>query len=335
MNLFADDRICTRRLARQNVFGQGTGGSGAQFRRSRNPKTNAFLTFSRETALADAERVDTALAKGEYVARSPVCPSASRTLSSQKICGLPAGRASSRITFRPTTPRRFTGSARKARAIILGKLNCDEFAMGSSNENSAYGPVRYPGLWIVFQADRVVAPPPRWHRARQLLRSVRIREDRSVSRRVSAASLAYAYLWPCLAIRVGSVASSLDHIGPVCPQRGGCRAYLRVIAGRDDLDSTSAFAPVDDYHALMRHSVRGLKLGLPKEYFEGLTAETGDAFTPPSNSSNRWLRNSRSEPAAHKIRPVVLLHYRHGGSRVRISRVTTACDIRSAPRLTH
>jgi aspartyl-tRNA(Asn)/glutamyl-tRNA(Gln) amidotransferase subunit A len=71
-------------------------------------------------------------------------------------------------------------------------------------------------------------------------------------------------------------ASSLDHIGPFARNVTDAATVLRAIAGRDDLDSTSAFAPVDDYHALMRHPVNGLKLGLPKEYFEGLGSETGD-----------------------------------------------------------
>ncbi len=71
-------------------------------------------------------------------------------------------------------------------------------------------------------------------------------------------------------------ASSLDHIGPFGRTVEDAATVLRAIAGRDDLDSTSAFAPVDDYRALMKESVAGLKLGLPKEYFEDLSAETAD-----------------------------------------------------------
>jgi aspartyl-tRNA(Asn)/glutamyl-tRNA(Gln) amidotransferase subunit A len=71
-------------------------------------------------------------------------------------------------------------------------------------------------------------------------------------------------------------ASSLDHIGPFARTVEDAATVLRAMAGRDDLDSTSAFAPVDDYHALMKEPVAGLTLGLPKEYFEGLSAETSD-----------------------------------------------------------
>jgi aspartyl-tRNA(Asn)/glutamyl-tRNA(Gln) amidotransferase subunit A len=75
---------------------------------------------------------------------------------------------------------------------------------------------------------------------------------------------------------LAAFASSLDHIGPFARNVEDAATVLHTIAGRDDLDSTSAFAPVDDYQALMKHSVRGLKLGLPREYFEGLGAETGE-----------------------------------------------------------
>jgi aspartyl-tRNA(Asn)/glutamyl-tRNA(Gln) amidotransferase subunit A len=70
-------------------------------------------------------------------------------------------------------------------------------------------------------------------------------------------------------------ASSLDHIGPFARTVEDCATVLRAMAGRDEQDSTSAFAPIDDYHALMKHPAKGLKLGLPTEYFEGLTSETG------------------------------------------------------------
>jgi aspartyl-tRNA(Asn)/glutamyl-tRNA(Gln) amidotransferase subunit A len=73
-------------------------------------------------------------------------------------------------------------------------------------------------------------------------------------------------------------ASSLDHIGPFARNVEDAATVLRAMAGRDELDSTSAFAPVGDYHAAMKEPINGLKLGLPKEYFEGLGAETGDVI---------------------------------------------------------
>jgi aspartyl-tRNA(Asn)/glutamyl-tRNA(Gln) amidotransferase subunit A len=73
-------------------------------------------------------------------------------------------------------------------------------------------------------------------------------------------------------------ASSLDHIGPFARNVEDCATVLRVMAGWDEQDATSAFAPVDDYSALMKHPVKGLKLGLPMEYFEGLRSETGSVI---------------------------------------------------------
>jgi len=73
-------------------------------------------------------------------------------------------------------------------------------------------------------------------------------------------------------------ASSLDHLGPFARNVEDAATVLRAMAGRDELDSTSAFAPVDDYHALMKDSLQGLKVGLPKEYFEGLPSDTGDVI---------------------------------------------------------
>jgi aspartyl-tRNA(Asn)/glutamyl-tRNA(Gln) amidotransferase subunit A len=71
-------------------------------------------------------------------------------------------------------------------------------------------------------------------------------------------------------------ASSLDHIGPFARNVEDAATVLRSMAGRDEMDSTSAFAPVDDYHSAMKQSVKGLRIGLPKEYFDELNAETGD-----------------------------------------------------------
>jgi aspartyl-tRNA(Asn)/glutamyl-tRNA(Gln) amidotransferase subunit A len=73
-------------------------------------------------------------------------------------------------------------------------------------------------------------------------------------------------------------ASSLDHIGPFARSVKDAAAVLRAMAGRDEQDSTSSYAPVDDYEAAMQLPVRGLKLGLPREYFEGLGSETGDVI---------------------------------------------------------
>jgi aspartyl-tRNA(Asn)/glutamyl-tRNA(Gln) amidotransferase subunit A len=161
-----------------------------------------------------------------------------------------------------------------AGAIVLGKLNCDEFAMGSSNENSAYGPVRNPrdtsrvpggssgGSAAAVAAGTAVAT---------------LGSDTGGSIRQPASFCGVVGLMPTYGrvSRYGLIAfaSSLDHIGPLTKTVKDAAILLRVIAGRDPLDSTSASVPVPDYEAELAKPVAGLKIGVPKEYFgEGLDA---------------------------------------------------------------
>jgi aspartyl-tRNA(Asn)/glutamyl-tRNA(Gln) amidotransferase subunit A len=139
--------------------------------------------------------------------------------------------------------------------------------MGSSNENSAFGPVRNPVAPTAFRADRAAARRRRWRRARRWWRSAPIPAGPSASRLRFAA-------WSGVTPTYGRVsrygltafASSLDHIGPFARTVKDA-AVLGVIAGRDPRDSTSAEAPVPDYTAL-DGNVKGLKLGLPREYLK-------------------------------------------------------------------
>ena len=161
--------------------------------------------------------------------------------------------------------------------MIIGKTNCDEFAMGSSNENSAFGPVRNPRA-----LDRVPGGSRGGSAATvaQGTAVVALGSDTGGSIRQPASFCGVVGVTPTYGrvsrYGLAAFASSLDHIGPFGRTVEDAATVLRIIAGRDDLDATSAFAPVDDYGVLMREPVRGLKLGLPKEYFEGLGAETGD-----------------------------------------------------------
>jgi len=243
-----------------------------------NPKTNAFLTFACEHALADAERVDKAVAHGGYVGALAGVPVGIKDVIVTKDLRTTCG---SRILENYIPPYDATAvyRLREEGAVILGKLNCDEFAMGSSNENSAYGPVRNPRA-----LDRVPGGSSGGAAASvaQGTAVATLGSDTGGSIRQPASFCGVVGVTPTYGrvSRYGLVAfaSSLDHIGPFARNVEDAATMLRIIAGRDDLDSTSAFAPVDDYHALMRHPVRGLKLGLPKEYFEGLNAETGDVI---------------------------------------------------------
>ncbi len=246
------------------------------FAQKENPATNAYLTFSPERALEAAGRVDAQIARGEHAGSLAGVPVAIKDVIVTKGLRTTCG---SRILERYIPPYDATAVFRLEAegAVIIGKTNCDEFAMGSSNENSAFGPVRNPKA-----LDRVPGGSSGGSAAvvAQGTAVVSLGSDTGGSIRQPASFCGVVGVTPTYGrvSRYGltAFASSLDHIGPFARNVEDAATVLRSIAGRDDFDSTSAFAPVDEYEELMKHSARGLKLGLPKEYFEGLGAETGD-----------------------------------------------------------
>ncbi|HLH02642.1 MAG TPA: Asp-tRNA(Asn)/Glu-tRNA(Gln) amidotransferase subunit GatA [Bryobacteraceae bacterium] len=249
-----------------------------QHAQTANEKTNAFLTFSPERALRTAERVDQALARDQFAGALAGVPVAIKDVIVTE--GLRTTCAS-RMLERYIPPYDATAVIRleEQGAVIIGKCNCDEFAMGSSNENSAFGPVHNPRA-----LDRVPGGSSGGSAAAVAQGSVTasLGSDTGGSIRQPASFCGVVGVTPTYGrvSRYGLVAfaSSLDHIGPFATNVTDAAAILRVIAGRDEQDSTSAFAPVDDYQAMMREPARGLKIGLPREYFEGLGSETGDVI---------------------------------------------------------
>ena len=243
-----------------------------------DPEIGAYLTLSKDRALAKALEIDQLAAKGEKLPPLGGVPMAIKDVMVTRGVRTTAG---SKILGNYIPPYDCTAVARmeSAGAMVLGKLNCDEFAMGSSNENSAWRPVRNPrdlsrvpggssgGSAAAVAANMAVAT---------------LGSDTGGSIRQPASFCGVVGLMPSYGrvSRYGLIAfaSSLDRIGPLTKTVKDAALVLRTIAGRDPMDSTSADVPVPDYVAELEKPVRGLKLGMPKEYFaEGLDDEVRDA----------------------------------------------------------
>ena len=239
-----------------------------------NGQINAYLTLSKDRALAQADHIDRLAAEGKPLPPLAGVPVAIKDVMVTRGLRTTAG---SKVLENYIPPYDCTAVARleAAGAVVLGKLNCDEFAMGSSNENSAYGPVRNPrdlnrvpggssgGAAAAVAADMAVAT---------------LGSDTGGSIRQPASFCGVVGLMPTYGrvSRYGLIAfaSSLDHIGPLTKNVKDAALVLRTIAGRDPMDSTSADIPVPDYVAELEKPVAGLKLGVAKEYFgEGLDPE--------------------------------------------------------------
>lgn len=245
---------------------------------SDDPKIGAYLMLSKERALAKAANIDRLAEKGE-----PLPPLAGVPVGIKDVLVTKGVRttAGSKILGNYVPPYDCTAVARleAAGAVVLGKLNCDEFAMGSSNENSAFHPVHNPrdltrvpggssgGSAAAVAADMAVAT---------------LGTDTGGSIRQPASFCGVVGLKPTYGrvSRYGLIAfaSSLDHIGPLTKTVQDTAIMLRTIAGRDPMDSTSADVPVPDYAAEIDRPIQGLKVGIAKEYFgEGLESETRSA----------------------------------------------------------
>ena len=246
--------------------------------KANDPEIHAYLTLSEDRAFAQAKRIDSLVSQGADLPPLAGVPVGIKDVMVTKGIRTTAG---SKILENFIPPYDCTAVARleAAGAIVLGKMNCDEFAMGSSNENSAYGPVRNPrdksrvpggssgGSAAAVAAGTAVAT---------------LGSDTGGSIRQPASFCGVVGLMPTYGrvSRYGLIAfaSSLDHIGPLTKTVKDAAILLRVIAGRDPMDTTSADVPVPDYEADLAKPVSGLKIGVPKEYFgEGLDAEVRTA----------------------------------------------------------
>jgi aspartyl-tRNA(Asn)/glutamyl-tRNA(Gln) amidotransferase subunit A len=243
-----------------------------------DPRIHAFLSVDREYALAQAARIDDLAAKGEPLPKLAGVPFGIKDVLTLEGFAATAG---SKILegYRPPYTATAVRKLADAGAVFLGKLNCDEFAMGSSNENSAYGPVhnphdleRVPGGSSGGSAAAVAAG----------MAVATLGSDTGGSIRQPASFCGVVGVLPTYGrvSRYGLIAfaSSLDRIGPLAATVRDAATVLGVIAGHDVMDATSSPLPVPDYAAeLDKHAdqgVKGMKLGVPAEYFaEGLDGE--------------------------------------------------------------
>lgn len=238
-----------------------------------NPKLNAYLTVAAEQALKEAEMFDSGR---KHVTMSPLAgiPLAIKdalcTQGMRTSCG-------SRIleNFQPPYDATVIRVLKESGAILLGKTNMDEFAMGSSNENSAFGPCRNP-----WDLERVPGGSSGGSAAAIAadLAAGALGSDTGGSIRQPASFCGVVGLKPTYGrvSRFGLVAfaSSLDQIGPLAKDVEDAAILLTAIAGYDPCDSTAVNRPTPDYRKALDRSLKGLKLGIPKEYFiEGMDPE--------------------------------------------------------------
>ena len=235
---------------------------------------NSYLALSRERALAQAAKVDAAAAKGEALGPLAGVPIGIKDVLT--MVGSPAT-AGSKILKGYMPPYDATSVAKleAAGAVLLGKLNCDEFAMGSSNENSAYGVVRNPRA-----LDRVPGGSSGGSAAAVAANFAvaTLGTDTGGSIRQPAAFCGVVGVLPTYGrvSRYGLIAfaSSLDRVGPFTRTVKDAATMLEVLAGADGRDATASDRPVDGYVAALAKPVEGLRVGVPAEYFgEGLDPE--------------------------------------------------------------
>jgi aspartyl-tRNA(Asn)/glutamyl-tRNA(Gln) amidotransferase subunit A len=243
-----------------------------------DPRLRAFVTVTREVALRQAEEWDAARARGEALpplAGIPValkdnhCTQGIRTTCSSKILG----------NWRPPYDATAWRRLREAGAVMIGKTNMDEFAMGSSTENSGFFTTRNP-----WDQSRVPGGSSGGSAAAVAagMAPLATGSDTGGSIRHPASLCGVVGVKPTYGrvSRYGLVAfaSSFDQIGPLARDVRDAALLLQALAGHDPLDSTSASLPVPDYGAALTGEIRGLRVGVPKEYFaQGVTPEVGRA----------------------------------------------------------
>ncbi len=275
---------------------------------ARRASLNAFLHVAEDATLERARDLDERRRRGEALGPLAGVPIALK----DALCTLdaPTTCASKILTragkgWRPPYDATVVARLRAADALLVGKTNMDEFAMGSSNENSAFGPVknpwdesRIPGGSSGGSAVAVAAG----------LVSGALGSDTGGSIRQPAALTGSVGLKPSYGrvSRFGLIAfaSSLDQIGPFARDVRGAARLLSVIAGHDPADSTSSAAPVPDFEAACERDPKGLRVGVPEDYF-------GEGLDPEVQAAVR-AAIARLESDGLSVVPIAMPHTRHG-----------------------
>ena len=266
-------------------------------------RIHAYLSVDRDYALAQAAKIDALAASGQPLPKLAGVPIGIKDVLTLE--GFPAT-AGSKILEGYCPPYTATAVRRlaEAGAVFPGKLNCDEFAMGSSNENSAYGPVHNP-----HALDRVPGGSSGGSAAAVAagMAVASLGTDTGGSIRQPASFCGVVGVLPTYGrvSRYGLIAfaSSLDRIGPFATNVRDAATVLGVIAGHDRMDATSSPLPVPDYAAEIEKGVAGMKLGVPAEYFaEGLDPEVRSAIEDGIE---------RLRAAGAEIRKISLPHTRY------------------------
>lgn len=243
-----------------------------------NPALNAYVLATPEHALAQAKEADARLAKGEARPleglplgnKDLFCTNGVRTTACSKILG----------DFTPTYESTVGANLWNAGAVMLGKLNNDEFAMGSSNETSAFGPVVSP--WRrTGKTDKLVPGGSSGGSSAAVAANLCLAAtatDTGGSIRQPAALTGTVGIKPtygrCSRWGIVAFASSLDQAGPIAKTVRDAAIMLGSMAGHDPKDTTSVDAPVPNYEAALAKGVKGLRVGVPKEYrVEGMSKE--------------------------------------------------------------
>jgi aspartyl-tRNA(Asn)/glutamyl-tRNA(Gln) amidotransferase subunit A len=274
-----------------------------------NPTLNAFITVTEDAALAQADAADAALAAGSAgpLAGIPLaikdlfCTQGVRTTAGSRILD----------NFIPPYESTVTAKLLAGGAVFLGKTNLDEFAMGSSNMTSAFGPVVNP--WRRREDPGAVLVPGGSSGGSAAAVAARMAmgatgTDTGGSIRQPAAFCGLAGIKPtygrCSRWGVVAFASSLDHPGPFARTVEDCAILLGSMSGFDARDSTSVERPVPDFAAACRRGVRGLRIGVPREYrSDGMPA----AIEALWQQGLGWLRDAGAE-----IVDVSLPHTKYG-----------------------